>query len=67
VIPLAAFIGSELPSTTLPIVCAIPGVLFVLVTLNDLLGLADSLREPASMALFADEGTGSRIASSFGI
>ncbi len=39
-----------------------------LVTLSGLLGIADSFREPASMALFADEGTDDGgVASSFGI
>jgi len=39
-----------------------------LLTCNALLGVADSLREPASMALFADEGTeDGSVASSFGI
>ncbi|WP_042664784.1 MFS transporter [Haloferax sp. ATB1] len=39
-----------------------------LVGLAGLLGVADSLREPASMALFADEGSGGAgVASSFGI
>ena len=38
-----------------------------LVALNGLLGVADSIREPASMALFADEGTGTGVASSFGV
>lgn len=41
--------------------------LFVVIVLNALLGVADSLREPASMALFADEGIGVGITSSFGI
>ena len=46
-----------------------PGVAFpVLVGLNALLGVADSFREPASMALFAEEGSdGDGVASSFGI
>jgi MFS family permease len=45
-----------------------PDSFLPLVGLNALLGLADSLREPASMALFADEGTDEGgIASSFGI
>ena len=46
-----------------------PGESFVvLVGLNGLLGVADSFREPASMALFADEGSdGDGVASSFGI
>jgi MFS family permease len=44
------------------------GTLLVLVALNGLLGVADSFREPASMALFADEGSdGDGVASSFGI
>ncbi|WP_084777666.1 MFS transporter [Natrialba sp. SSL1] len=39
-----------------------------LVVLSGLLGIADSFREPASMALFADEGTDDGgVASSFGI
>ncbi len=39
-----------------------------LVALSGLLGIADSFREPASMALFADEGTDDGgVASSFGI
>ncbi len=39
-----------------------------LLVLNGLLGIADAFREPASMALFADEGTSDGgIASSFGI
>jgi len=38
------------------------------VGLNALLGIADSFREPASMALFADQGTeDGGVASSFGI
>jgi MFS family permease len=46
-----------------------PGAAFpVLVGLNALLGVADSFREPASMALFAEEGSdGNGVASSFGI
>ena len=46
-----------------------PGVAFpVLVAPNTLLGVADSFREPASMALFAEEGSdGNGVASSFGI
>jgi len=66
--------------TTGPLVAALPVVdlaallgdlspAFVpLVVLNGLLGVADSFREPASMALFADEGTDDGgVASSFGI
>jgi len=44
------------------------GTLLVLIALNGVLGIADSFREPASMALFADEGSdGDGVASSFGI
>lgn len=38
-----------------------------LMAINGFLGVADSLREPASMALFADEGRGSGIASSISL
>ncbi len=51
----------------LPVLSSFPPVLYVLICLNGLLGIADSFREPASMALFADEGEGKGIASSFGI
>ncbi|MEF8774362.1 MAG: MFS transporter [Halobacteriales archaeon] len=45
-----------------------PASFLPLVSLNAALGLADSLREPASMALFADEGADEGgIASSFGV
>ncbi|SEH37923.1 Major Facilitator Superfamily protein [Halopenitus malekzadehii] len=37
------------------------------IILNGLLGVADAFREPASMAFFADEGSGEGITSSFGI
>lgn len=39
----------------------------LLLALNAFLGFADSLREPASMALFAEEAKGSGIASAFSI
>lgn len=54
-------------STTLPLLGTVPGVFFIVFLLNGLLGVADSVREPASMALFADEGKGSGITSSIGI
>ncbi|MBS3793253.1 MFS transporter [Candidatus Bipolaricaulota bacterium] len=38
-----------------------------LIAINGFLGVADSLREPASMALFAEEGQGSGIASSISL
>ncbi|MEF8856236.1 MAG: MFS transporter [Haloplanus sp.] len=67
-IPLAPDAGRALGlSTTLPLLGAVPGVFFVVLGLNGLLGVADSLREPASMALFADEGKDNGITSSFGI
>lgn len=67
-IPLAPAAGQALGlSTTVPVLGLVPGGFFVLVGLNGLLGAADSVREPASMALFADEGKGSGITSSFGI
>jgi MFS family permease len=67
-IPFAPQIGQRIGvSATVPILGAVPGVFFVMLGLNGLLGVADSVREPASMALFADEGKGSGITSSFGI
>lgn len=72
------FVGLAIPSAgiiadycqfslTVPMLGTFPGVFFVMLGLNGLLGIADSFREPASMALFADEGKGSGIASCFGI
>ncbi|MFC6753393.1 MFS transporter, partial [Halorubrum tibetense] len=53
---------------TLPILGDLPPAYLPLVALSGLLGVADSFREPASMALFADEGTDEGgVASSFGI
>jgi predicted MFS family arabinose efflux permease len=67
-IPFAPAIGQYIGlSATVPILGTVPAVFFVMVGLNGLLGLADSFREPASMALFADEGKDSGITSSFGI
>jgi MFS family permease len=67
-IPFAPAIGRRLGlSLTVPVLGTVPAVFFVMLGLNGLLGLADSFREPASMALFADEGKGNGIASSFGI
>jgi len=67
-IPLSPSVGETLGlSTTLPVLGTMPGVFFVVLVLNGLLGFADSAREPASMALFADEGKGSGITSSIGI
>ncbi|MGZ0745943.1 MFS transporter [Haloparvum sp. AD34] len=67
-IPFAPAFGESLDlSLSLPFLGTVPAVFFVMLGLNGLLGVADSFREPASMALFADEGKGSGIASSFGI
>jgi MFS family permease len=68
-IPFAARIGSRLgTATTLPVLGTIPGAYLPLVAFSGLLGVADSFREPASMALFADQGTDNgSVASSFGI
>ncbi|EMA09511.1 MFS transporter [Haloarcula marismortui] len=67
-IPLASSVGEGLRiSVTLPVLGTVPDVFFVVLLLNGLLGFADSIREPASMALFADEGKGSGITSSIGI
>lgn len=67
-IPLASSVGEGLSiSVTLPVLGTVPGVFFVVLLLNGFLGFADSAREPASMALFADEGKGSGITSSIGI
>jgi MFS family permease len=66
--PFAPAIGSVVPlSVTLPLFGTLPPVFFVALALNGLLGVADRFREPASMALFADERKGSGITSSFSI
>jgi MFS family permease len=52
---------------SVPMAGEITGAVVVVLVLNGLLGIADAFREPASMALFADEGKGEGIASSFGI
>jgi MFS family permease len=67
-VPFAPAIGRYIGiSATVPILGTVPAVFFVMLGVNGLLGLADSFREPASMALFADEGKNSGITSSFGI
>jgi len=66
VLPIGA--GAVPLVDSLPATVAVAPALFPLLALNGLLGVADSLREPASMALFADEGTDEGgVASSFGI
>ena len=68
-IPFSAPIGAALGSgVTVPVLGGLPPAYLPLVGLSGLLGVADSFREPASMALFADEGTDDGgVASSFGI
>lgn len=68
-VPFTPAIGTEfgLPSS-LPLLESVSPAFIPLLAVNGLLGIADSFREPASMALFADEGLeGEGIASSFGI
>lgn len=67
--PFAGAVGDELGLGTLsvPLLGTVPPALVVVVVLNGLLGVADRVREPASMALFADEGKDTGIASSIGI
>ena len=68
-IPFAPAIGGAVGAdVTVPVLGALPAAYLPLVALSGLLGVADSFREPASMALFADEGTDDGgVASSFGI
>ncbi len=68
-VPFSPAVGTALglPATLSLLGPLLPAFL-PLVGLSGLLGVADSLREPASMALFADEGTDSGgVASSFGV
>ncbi|WP_435362997.1 MFS transporter [Haloarchaeobius sp. DYHT-AS-18] len=68
-VPFSPAVGTALGLPAVyPIVGELSAAFPVLVGLNMLLGIADSFREPASMALFADEGTdGAGVASSFGV
>ncbi|MFW5918862.1 MAG: MFS transporter [Halanaeroarchaeum sp.] len=68
-IPFAPAIGNALgTAATVPFLGTLPQAYLPLVAFSGLLGVADSFREPASMALFADEGTSEGgVASSFGI
>ena len=68
-VPFTPAIGAalDLPAT-FPVVGTLSAAFVPLLACNALLGVADSIREPASMALFADEGTDDgSVASSFGI
>ncbi len=69
VVPSAPAIGQALSlPVSFPLLGALSPAFLPLVGLNALLGIADSFREPASMALFADEGVdGAGVASSFGV
>jgi hypothetical protein len=66
--PFTPALGDHLGlAVTVPALGTLPAALPLIVALNALLGVADSVREPASMALYADEGAGEGIASSIGI
>ena len=67
-VPFTPVIGSAMSlPTTLPYFGEVSAGFLPLLGVSALLGIADSIREPASMALFADEGTGEGVAASFGI
>ncbi|WP_336363389.1 MFS transporter [Halalkalicoccus salilacus] len=68
-VPFSPAIGAVLSlPASYPLVGELSPAFVPLVVLSGLLGVADSLREPASMALFADEGTSEGgVASSFGL
>jgi MFS family permease len=58
-IPMAGFAAGIVPNVTLAALgreMTLPGAFFVLFTAYGVLGIADSLRLPASMALFVEEG-----------
>jgi MFS family permease len=57
-VPLTPEIGRLLSlRATFPVVGTLSAAFVPLLACNALLGIADSIRDPASMALFADEGT----------
>ncbi|ELZ60693.1 MULTISPECIES: MFS transporter [unclassified Haloferax] len=68
-VPFSPMVGEALAlPAVFPVLGPLSPAFLPLVGLAGLLGVADSLREPASMALFADEGSGGAgVASSFGI
>jgi MFS family permease len=69
VVPFTPAIGGALSlPANYPLLGHLSAAFLPLVAINGLLGVADSIREPASMALFADEGSDEGgIASSFGM
>jgi len=68
-IPASPTLGATLGAgLSVPLLGDLPPAYLPLIAFSGLLGVADSFREPASMALFADEGTEEGgVASSFGI
>ncbi|MFB6117491.1 MFS transporter [Halosegnis sp.] len=68
-VPFTPLVGETLGlPAALPLLGSVSAAFLPLVACNAGLGIADSFREPASMALFADEGSGGDgVASSFGI
>ncbi|WP_435129753.1 MFS transporter [Halobaculum sp. D14] len=68
-VPFTPAVGAALGlPETYPVVGDVSAAFLPLLALNGALGVADSFREPASMALFADEGSdGAGVASSFGV
>ncbi|WP_137283489.1 MFS transporter [Halorussus salinisoli] len=68
-VPFTPDVGAALGlPASFPVVGNLSAAFLPLLACNALLGVADSIREPASMALFADEGTDDgSVASSFGI
>ncbi|WP_435185624.1 MFS transporter [Halobellus sp. EA9] len=64
--PFAPQFG-DFTTGSIPLIGEITGTIVIILVLNGLLGVVDAFREPASMALFADEGKGKGIASSFGV
>jgi len=68
-VPFTPAVGAALGAPTLfPVLGSLSPAFVPLLVVNGLLGVADSFREPASMALFADEGSdGAGVASSFGV
>jgi MFS family permease len=68
-VPFTPAIGNALGlPASMPVLGSLSPAFVPLLAANGLLGIADSFREPASMALFADEGSdGDGVASSFGV